>query len=100
MIENTKLPCTDCIVLSICKGIKHRHMFTLINMLGNRCSLIYNYLTLRDLDMDFPSLTASKEYEDQFSLRQKPRIITLHAYMNWDYQLEQYLDIFPKTKVK
>jgi len=99
MIENTKLPCIDCIVLAMCIPIKHRHMYTLINILGKRCSLLFNYLTLSDTDIGWPDIDAAQEYKDIFNARQRPRIRALHSYMKWPHDLDDYLDVFPKTPI-
>ena len=96
------LPCYKCIVLSICIGQSHTHMFTLINQLGNKCSLLYDYLSLKDTDIDFPEPDAPREEKVKFNLIQKPRIVSLHNYMKWPHNLDDYLNnhLFKRAEMK
>ena len=91
-------PCKECIVLAMCIRVSRREMFSLINILAKRCSLLYDYLTLADTDIKFPEMDAYQKEKDKFNAIQHPRIIEVAKYMRWDSEFLKYLTYFDLPK--
>jgi len=84
------LPCIDCICLPICKhrdmpNIKTNNIGPFLTSLGNKCSLINDYLLLKDLGLNV------REMDDSLSMAERKyitqplcqRILEICEYMHW-----------------
>jgi hypothetical protein len=88
----SKIPCENCICLPICKDSKQgpyrlskaTTIGPFITHLGHKCSLLSDYILLKDLNLEMPLLNTPIGDRKYFTIPQSQRIIELFKFMNWE----------------
>jgi len=90
------IPCKDCICLAICcQTPKIKAVGPLITNMGIKCSIIDDYLRLKDLNLKMPEPDVPMKDRLYYNKPLSKRIIALFCFMKWTeiYDLADWYDI-------
>jgi len=84
-------PCNECITFAICKNPLSHQLPETLTKLGNKCSIIYDYLTLKDLNLKRPPDDMPMSKRGYFNKPLAKRVLLTCKIMGWkDFDLTIY----------
>jgi len=91
-IIRNNLPCFNCICLAMCKNKQTgviKNIGPFLTNLSQHCSLLLDYLTLKDLGLDARDIDVSLPMSKRkhITMPLAKRIIEIVEFMKWDYDL-------------